>query len=300
MPAEPLILREGVDSMNEKIHPDTEIGLVGLRIADLDRSLRFYEDVVGLKQLSRGDGVAELTADGVRPLVRLRQIPGAAAMPRRGQAGLYHFAILVPDRKSLGLSLRNLIEHRIQVGQSDHLVSEALYISDPDGNGIEIYRDRPRSKWTYDAAGQVRMAVDPIDWDGLLAEAGNSAWTGLPAGTTIGHIHLHVSDLGDSRSFYEKVLGLDVMAAMGNAALFVAAGGYHHHIGLNVWAGVGAKLAPENAAGLSFYELVVPDETAIRAVRDRLAAAGAAIGEEGGFPVFRDPTGIEIRLRTPR
>jgi catechol 2,3-dioxygenase len=283
--------------MADRIHPDTNIGLVKLRVSDLQRSIRFYGDVVGLKVLNEGDGTADLTADGKRALVRIQDIAGAVVPPRKSAAGLYHYAILVPDRRSLGLVLRNLIRTGIHVGQADHLVSEALYIADPDHNGIEIYVDRPRETWGYDAAGHVRMAVDPIDWDGLLMEAADTPWNGLPAATTMGHIHLHVSDLGATKHFYEEVLGFDVMAQMGNAALFVAAGGYHHHIGLNTWAGVGAGLAPDNAAGMAFYEIVVATEEAKRSVVARLHEAGVPIREEEGAVVFHDPTGIEIHLK---
>jgi catechol 2,3-dioxygenase len=282
--------------MTDRIHPAAGIGLVKLRVSDLNRSIRFYQEVVGLKVLNQGDGIADLTADGMTSLVRLQEIAGAAIPPRRSQAGLYHFAILLPDRRSLGLSLRNLVASGIHTGQSDHLVSEALYIADPDNNGIEIYRDRPRDEWNYDAAGHVRMAVDPIDWDGLLAEPGEAPWDGLPPGTIIGHIHLHVSDLAATRHFYDKLLGLDVMAQMGNAALFVSAGGYHHHIGLNTWAGVGAPLAPGNTPGLAYYELVLPDEEAKNAVVSRLQEAGVPVREEADSVALQDPTGIEIRL----
>jgi catechol 2,3-dioxygenase len=283
--------------VSDHIDPAARIGLVQLRVGDLQRSTRFYREVVGLKVLSEGDGMADLTADGRRPLVRLQEIEGAIIPPRRSAAGLYHFAILVPDRRSLGMSLRNLIASGIHVGQADHLVSEALYITDPDHNGIEIYADRLRNTWTYDAAGQVRMAVDPIDWDGLLDEAGETTWDGLPAGTTMGHIHLHVSDLTATRRFYVDILGFEVMARMGDAALFVAAGGYHHHIGLNTWAGVGAPLAPQNTAGLSYYEVVVPNADEVKRVTARLNGAGIPVVELEGAAMFQDPTGIQIHLR---
>ncbi|MDB4868120.1 MAG: Catechol 2,3-dioxygenase [Cohnella sp.] len=283
--------------MADRIHPDTNIGLVKLRVSDLQRSIRFYSDVVGFKVLDERDGTADLTADGKRALVRIQEIAGAVVPPRKSAAGLYHYAILVPDRRSLGVVLRNLIRTGIHVGQADHLVSEALYIADPDHNGIEIYVDRPRETWGYDAVGHVRMAVDPIDWDGLLLEAADTPWNGLPAATTMGHIHLHVSDLAATKHFYEEVLGFDVMAQMGNAALFVAAGGYHHHIGLNTWAGVGAQLSPDNAAGLAFYEIMVPTAEAMMEVVARLNEAAVPIREEEGSVVFHDPTGIEIHLR---
>jgi catechol 2,3-dioxygenase len=282
--------------MSSIIHSETNIGLVKLRITDLKRSLAFYQEVVGLKVLKVEDHTAELTADGVKPLVLLEEVASAEVAPRRKYAGLYHFAILVPDRQSLGLALRNLISSKIHIGQADHLVSEALYIADPDNNGIEIYYDRPRSTWKRDDNNHYMMAVDPIDWDGLLALAGDEAWNGLPQGTTIGHIHLHVSSLSEARKFYTEVLGFEVVAHMENSALFVSAGQYHHHIGLNIWAGVGAPLAPVSGAGLAYYTIVVPDHEALEAVHNRLTNAGVAVEKSGGWLVFKDPTGIELHL----
>lgn len=284
--------------MKYRIHPQTSIGLVELRVSDMEKSKRFYEDVVGLKGLT-GESETELllSADGSKPLLRLREISGAVVHPRRSMAGLYHFALLLPDRKSLGLALRNLIASGIRIGQADHLVSEALYISDPDNNGIEIYRDRSREEWHYGSDGQVQMGVDPIDWDGLLAEAGESPWEGLPPGTTMGHIHLHVSDLQVTRRFYEDVLGFDIVAHMADSALFISAGGYHHHLGLNVWAGVGAPLAPAQAAGLDSFEIRLPDRAALEEVVARLREAGIGFEEMSpDFVVLHDPSGIEIHL----
>ncbi|MFK7696228.1 VOC family protein [Paenibacillus sp. HJGM_3] len=282
--------------MTFRIHPAAAIGEVHLKVTNLARSTAFYRDVVGLKPLAEEGRTATLTADGVRPLVYLHELPDGAVTPRRSAAGLYHFAILVPDRAALGRSLRNLIASGIHIGQADHLVSEALYISDPDHNGIEIYADRPRSEWTRDANGDYVMAVDPIDWDGLLSEAGDEPWTGLPEGTTIGHIHLHVSDLDRSGAFYCDVLGFDLEARMDRSALFVAAGGYHHHIGLNVWAGVGVPLAPANATGLAYYTIVLPEDSALREVVQRLQDAGIAVEHLGEQWITHDPSGIELRL----
>ncbi|GGD84416.1 VOC family protein [Paenibacillus nasutitermitis] len=283
--------------MPNAINRETGIGLVKLRVSDLKRSITFYEDVVGLKLIQESNGSAELSVEGAGPLLILEEMKGAVLRPRRSGAGLYHFAILLPDRKSLGLSLRNLVRTGIHIGQADHLVSEALYIADPDNNGIEIYRDRPRGEWQRDAEGQYIMAVDPIDWDGLLTEAGDEPWSGLPAGTIIGHIHLHVSDLTATRRFYHDVLGFDITSRMGDAAMFVSAGGYHHHIGLNTWAGAGAPLTPKDAAGLSYYVIELPDQAALQEVLDRLKAEGypAEPVEAGTFAVL-DPSGIEIHL----
>ncbi|GIP24483.1 VOC family protein [Paenibacillus sp. J22TS3] len=282
--------------MTHQLHPGTEIGIVQLKVSGLERSIAFYQDIVGLKILSQQGDTAQLTADGVHPLVILRQLEQADVLPRRTGAGLYHFAILVPDRASLGLAVRNLIKHQIPVGQGDHLVSEALYINDPDNNGIEIYADRPRETWQKDAQGHYVMTTDPVDIDGLLAASEGMAWEGLPAGTRIGHVHFHVSDLKKAEEFYTRVLGFDIVANYGDSALFVSAGGYHHHIGLNTWAGVGAPPVPEQAAGIDYYELVLPDEAELDRVVQRLKEAGTEVRQVEGTWFARDPFRIQVKL----
>ncbi|MDF2725679.1 MAG: yfiE, partial [Paenibacillus sp.] len=219
------------------------LGEVKLKVSELDRSIRFYEEVVGLRVLAHDaeKRTAAFTSNGLHTLLVLEEIPNAAVPQRRSYAGLYHFALLVPDRRSLSLVLRNLLQTGIHIGQADHLVSEALYISDPDNNGIEIYADRPREQWKRDAEGNYVMASDPIAWDSLIAESGKAEWNGLPPETVVGHIHLHVGDLRESRAFYEQKLGFDVVGDYAQmSAVFVSAGGYHHHIGMNIWAGAGA------------------------------------------------------------
>ncbi|MBM7564985.1 VOC family protein [Paenibacillus sacheonensis] len=283
--------------MSQAIDARTVVGNVQLRVSDLERSIGFYRTVVGLRLLSRNEQTAQLGVPGSdRPLLKLTEIPGAKPRPRRSGAGLYHFALLVPDRRSLGLALRNLIAAGIHIGQSDHLVSEALYLSDPDNNGIEIYRDRPRSEWQWDANGHVRMAVDPLDWDGLLAEAGDAPWNGLPAGTTMGHIHLHVTELPTTEHFYVDVLGFDAVASMADSALFISAGGYHHHIGLNVWAGVGAPLTPQDAPGLDCFDIVVPTEEAQMSIFAKLQAASVPLRTDRGTIIVHDPSGIQLHI----
>jgi catechol 2,3-dioxygenase len=286
--------------MVQPIHANTVLGEVHLKVSNLERSVKFYQDVVGLRVLTQTAGRAELTVDGVKPLVVLHEISAANIVPRRSAAGLYHFAILLPDRRSLGLSLKNLIESGIHVGQADHLVSEALYIADPDNNGIEIYRDRPRESWKYDAQGNVKMATDPIDWDGLLQEAEGHPWTGMPAGTIIGHIHFHVSDLQKSKEFYCDILGFDIVANMTAAmgALFISAGGYHHHIGLNIWAGIGAPPAPVDGTGLKYYTIIVPGDAELQRILANLQNAGISVTGDGAAWVVKDPSEIELKLIT--
>lgn len=234
---------------------DARIGEVSLTVSNLDRSLGFYTEVLGFEVVARADTDASLGAGGPSPLVKLRAREGAVPRPRRA-SGLYHFAILVPDRAALGRSLRRLAARRWPLtGASDHLVSEALYLDDPDGLGIEIYRDRPRETWTHEG-GEVLMATDPLDVNDVAAEPGaDLPWTGLDVGTVIGHVHLHVPDLARAGQFYCDGLGFTPTLRRYPGALFVAAGGYHHHLGLNVWAGLGAPPPPANAVGLRRFTI---------------------------------------------
>ncbi|ANA79125.1 Glyoxalase/bleomycin resistance protein/dioxygenase [Paenibacillus vortex V453] len=281
--------------MTAILHPSTNLGPVSLRISNLAQSVRFYTEVVGLKMLRQHGRVAELTADGKQPLLIVEEVQDLVR-PQTRTAGLYHFAILVPDRESLGLALANLIAHNIPVGQGDHLVSEALYINDPDGNGIEIYADRPQDTWKRDAKGEYVMTTDPVDVEGLLALSKDKEWYGLPEGTVIGHVHFHVSSLQDARAFYCDVLGFEVTAHYGDAALFISAGGYHHHIGLNVWAGRGIPNTPRSAAGIEDYSIVLPSHEELEAVTGRIREAGLQLEQRDGVWAVQDPSDIWIRL----
>jgi catechol 2,3-dioxygenase len=282
--------------MVNSIHSDTTMGSVYLKVSNMERSVKFYREVVGFEILKQTEYTVELTADGQTPLLILEKIPNAIVLPRKNTTGLYHFAILVPTRKDLSLAVRNLIKHNIHVGQADHLVSEALYIADPENNGIEIYVDRPREEWTYDDQGRVQMAVDPIEWQGLIDEAGDEEWNGLATGTVMGHVHLHVADLRAAEQFYCGILGFNIMAHMTNSALFISAGGYHHHLGLNVWAGIGAPPPPANAAGLRYYTIMLPNESELESVLTKLRNAEITVEplEEGWF--VQDPSENGILL----
>lgn len=281
--------------MTAIIHPSIKLGPVSLRISNLAQSVRFYTEVVGLKMLRQHGRVAELTADGKQPLLIIEEIQDLVR-PQTRTAGLYHFAILVPNRESLGLVLANLIAHNIPVGQGDHLVSEALYINDPDGNGIEIYADRPRDTWKRDANGEYVMTTDPVDVEGLLALSKDKEWYGLPEETVIGHVHFHVSNLHDARVFYCDVLGFELTAHYGGAALFISAGGYHHHIGLNVWAGIGVPNTPRSAAGMEDYTIELPSHEELEAVTGRIREAGLRLEQRDGVWAVQDPSDIWIRL----
>ena len=248
---------------------DAHIGRVSLTVRELDRSVLFYRDVLGFREARRDGRTSFLGAgpstgsgpprapsrgDG-RVLIELHENTSAVPKPRRS-TGLYHFAILVPSRAALGRSLRRLSEKRWPLsGAADHLVSEALYLDDPDGLGIEIYRDRPRAEWPLHN-GQLAMATDPLDLQDVYDEPGaDTPWNGLESGTVIGHVHLHVPHLDTAEQFYCGRIGFEPTVRGYPGALFVAAGGYHHHLGLNTWTGIGAPPPPDNAVGLRSFTI---------------------------------------------
>ena len=281
------------------IHPTTHIGAVHLTVADLERSLTFYRRQLGFGDVWRRDASAGLGA-GDQVLLVLHESEHAPRPHRT--TGLYHFAILVPSRLELARSLRHFAEigTRMQ-GFSDHQVSEALYLADPDGIGIEVYRDRPREEWRM-AGGRLQMTTDPLDVERLLqeaeadAKASGRAWGGLAPGTTIGHVHLHVSFIEDSEQFYREVLGFDLTQRYGESASFLSAGGYHHHIAVNVWAGVGAPHPPPGAIGLKHFEIVLPTAVALADVARRINAAGLEADTAVDVVRVSDPAGNRIEL----
>jgi catechol 2,3-dioxygenase len=272
----------------------TRIGAVHLTISDLDRSIRFYEAHLGFIVHRRAERTAWLGAGGDDLLVLVQ----SEKAPRvRGATGLYHFAILVPTRADLARALRRLVAtETVMQGAADHGVSESLYLADVDGNGIEIYRDRPRSEWPI-VNGQLRMGADPVDFDDLVAASGAEppdAGARLPFGTLIGHVHLQVSRLPEAERFYVDVLGFELMQRYGPSALFVAAGGYHHHVGVNTWAGVGAPPPPPGAIGLRHFDVTLPTDAAVADILVRVRGAGVPVESvDGGFLV-RDPAGNAI------
>lgn len=270
------------------------LGPVTLAVADAARSLRFYRDLLGLQVLHEDTGRVVLGAGGVSLLELLVQ-PGASPRPAN-TSGLYHVAILLPDRVALAYVLNRLVTTQFPFGASDHQVSEALYLTDPDGNGLEIYRDRPRDTWHW-RNGQVQMVIDPLDGAGILAELDRNPtpWQGMPAGTRIGHIHLQVSDLRAAEAFYHGALGFDVMQRM-PGALFLSAGGYHHHLGLNIWNSAGAQPAPATAAGLRQFVIYLPDEAALQAVHKRVETAGYLARTDNATLLVDDPWGTVLRF----
>lgn len=281
--------------MENRISSDARIGRVSLTVADLDRALAFYQERLGFTQTEREDGKAMLSA-GKGDLLRLVEQKGAR--PTHGTTGLYHFAILVPSRFALAKSLKHLADTQTAVqGFSDHGVSEAIYLSDPDGNGIEIYRDHPRDQWPL-RNGSLAMVSDPLDLNGILSEleGKDAAWTGLDPDSSVGHVHLYVANIAECEKFYGNVLGFDLMQRFGGAASFLSAGGYHHHIGINVWAGIGAPAPPPTASGLRWFEVSLPDQDSLQTVIKRLKAANQKPKEHPFGLLVRDPSQNPVLL----
>ncbi|MGA9532270.1 MAG: VOC family protein [Anaerolineales bacterium] len=269
------------------------LGPVHLKVGERDRSLRFYQDMLGLSVLQDSDEEIWLGTSAA-PVLTLQVVPGAVPKPP-GSTGLYHYALLLPNRERLGRALRTLVEAEYPLqGAADHLVSEAIYLADPDGNGIELYRDRPRESWPNDD-GQVRMATDPLDVDGVLAAGADEDGPALPAGTQTGHVHLHVADLGEAERFYGDVLGFDLVTRYGRQAAFYSVGGYHHHIGLNTWAGEGAPPPPDNAVGLAYFTMFLENASELGAVADRVAEAGMKAEVASGSLFLVDPSGNRMQ-----
>lgn len=278
-----------------EISPRTTLGPVNLTVADLGRSVSYYEAAVGLEVVERLAGSATLGAGG-RPLIALVEEPGAA--PARGHTGLYHVALLLPERADLAGWLAHAARDRVPlVGMSDHFVSEALYLTDPDGHGLEIYWDRPREHWEGKVAE--RMTTLPLDVEDLLGALPGPPpedFAGLAAGAIVGHVHLKVKAIPETVAFYRDVLGFGLMAELGSQAAFLSAGGYHHHIGANIWESAGAAPPPPGSAALRHLTVVLPDEEERGRVLDRLAAAGHAPSSVAGSPAVRDPSGNLVAL----
>ncbi|HEX8274370.1 MAG TPA: VOC family protein [Longimicrobiaceae bacterium] len=286
----------GIAPAGYRLPAATRLGPVRLQVADLERSLAYYTRVLGFRVLEGSADRAVLGAHGEDPpRVELRERKGASPAPHRGRLGLYHFAILLPDRAALGRFVAHLAAAGVRAGASDHLVSEALYLQDPDGLGIEVYADRPRSAWRH-AGRELVMDTRPLDLRGLVNAAGGEAWTGMPAGTVIGHVHLHVADTEEAAAFYHAGLGLDRVVWSYPGALFLSAGGYHHHLGLNNWAGPDAVPARDTDARLLEWTVVVPTAAdaaeAARSIRD----AGFAVTEDADGWLATDPWGTTLRI----
>jgi catechol 2,3-dioxygenase len=275
--------------------PNIYVGHVRIKVENLQRSLTFYQDILGFRIQEKTKTTAKLAVSGQTSILSVEQ-PINVVPKQRRTTGLYHFAILLPHRTDLANIAYHLLKHNIQMASADHLVSEAIYISDPDGNGIEIYADRDSSEWNW-YNGEVAMTVDPLDFENLLSHAQpEQKWKGLPTGTVMGHIHLHVADLKKAEAFYVNVLGYKVVNRYGTQALFLSTGKYHHHIGLNTWNGVGAPAPKENSVGLASFTLLLPNENTRLQIVKRLKESGTTFKKENGVYITSDPSENKIRL----
>lgn len=287
--------QRGIRPKGHRLPESTHLGRVRLQVADLDRSLLFYERVLGMRVIRRTTDSASLGPHGEdREIVHLRQLRTARPVPRRGLLGLYHFAILLPDRASLGRFVAHLAEIGEYAGMSDHFVSEAVYLTDPDGLGIEVYADRPRDAWRYDER-QLYMTTDHLDVDDLVRSARGERWTGMPHGTVLGHVHLYVDDIDKAAAFYHDALGFDKVVWSYPGALFLSAGGYHHHLGTNTWA-KGAPRATDSDARLLEWEIIVPTRKDAEEAARHVKGAGYDVRQEDGEWVLTDPWGTSLRL----
>ncbi|SDB83591.1 catechol 2,3-dioxygenase [Pelagirhabdus alkalitolerans] len=265
-----------------------------LYVHDLDRSITFYCDVLGFRIFKQSAKKVELTADGKHVLITLLEDKDRKKRSM-SSTGLYHVAFLVPTREALGRIIVQLIKNNHEVASADHLVSEAIYIDDPDGHGIEIYRDRDPSTWEW-IDGLVKMTVEPLDFEGILNEVDQTQmFEGVEPETTLGHIHLHVRDLKESGAFYTKLLGFDVVSTLGHQALFLATENYHHHIGMNTWSG---KMPPApDTIQMEGFSIRYPSEEALERVLDQLEKSNVEIQSSVGRLYVEDPQGMKIYFK---
>lgn len=298
----------GLEPPGFRLPDATHIGAVRLQVSDLARSLDYYERIIGLRVLGRSAGTATLGPhDSMPALVHLHEKRGVHPAPRRGVFGLYHFAILLPDRPSLGRFAAHVVAAPQRLGMSDHIVSESIYLYDPDNLGIEVYADRPRATWQH-RDRELIMATDPLDLDGLIEEGGRGRRAGerekgqdatkewrAPEGTTMGHVHLHVGDLAEASAFYHDALGFDTTVWSYPSALFFAAGGYHHHLGTNTWSP--GPSATDDQARLLDWELVVPDAAAVSAAGQSLKSGGYDAAQSAHEVIVNDPWGTKLVVR---
>jgi catechol 2,3-dioxygenase len=289
------IMTYGIAPPRYRLPAATHLGAVTLQVGSLDRSLAYYQDVLGLSVVHRRGDHATLAPSGqAHGLVYLRERAGARPVPRHGRLGLYHFAILLPDRASLGRFVAHLADRGLRPGASDHAVSEALYLWDPDGLGIEVYADRPREAWQL-RGRELHMTVDPLDLQALARVGGGTKWQGMPTGTILGHMHLHVGDLATAEAFYHAALGFDKIAWSYPGALFLSAGGYHHHLGTNTWA-AGAPPAGPDDARLLEWEIVLPSADDRDQASASITSAGYHVNVDDDVHTLEDPWGTTFRI----
>ena len=280
--------------MNFHQKTNTFVESLELKILNMERSLAFYENIIGFKVMKREGNRAVLTADGVTPLLTLIQ-PEHVVPKEAHKTGLYHFALLLPSRADLGSFLNHIARLNYPMGASDHAVSEALYLQDVDGNGIEIYADRPASAWVW-RDREVQMVTEPLKAEEVLAAGAGKQWSGLPSETVMGHIHLHVGELKQAEEFYCQGLGFEVVTRYGEQALFISTDGYHHHIGLNIWNGRNIPAASEESVGLHTFTIHYPDVEKREETARRLKEMNTEVQEVNGNWTVTDPFGLTIRL----
>ena len=281
----------GIAPTRFRLPNQSRLGRIYLQISDLSRSIDYYRDLLGFTPIQTDDRTALLNARGdAQPLIELHQEPKTRPVPKGGVLGLYHFAILLPDRPALGRFVAHLVQSGTQFGAADHLVSEATYLWDPDGLGIEVYADRPRDAWRANGR-ELMMTTERLDIKSVVGAGDGVPWEGMPPGTTLGHMHLSVGDLPEARRFYHDGVGLDLTVWSYPGALFMSAGGYHHHLGTNTWA-AGARRATPQDAQLQRWELLLPNRDDVRAATESLHAAGYEVQE--GIAI--DPWGTALRL----
>lgn len=278
----------------DRIAPTTSLGPVSLTVADLERSLAYYRSAIGLRPLHRAHGRASLGA-GERELLVLVEEPGAR--PARGHTGLFHVALLLPDRPSLARWLAHAVRRRIPLsGLSDHYVSEAIYLRDPDGHGLELYADRSRELWEGDLGRMGTWPLDARDLLSALEDPATEPFDGLPGETAVGHVHLCVARIPETVAFYRDVIGFDLVAAIGHQAAFLSAGGYHHHLGANTWESLNAAPPPPGSAALRHATIVLPTAEERDRVVARIAGAGQEPRAHPDGPLVRDPSGTSLML----
>lgn len=288
----------GIHSPNFRLPATASIGRVRLAVPQLAKSVQFYAEVIGLAVLERAGNLAKLGAQNSRVvLLELEELPGVRPIGHRTRLGLYHTAFLLPSRSALSSFVQHLRRNGIQFGAGDHLYSEAIYLEDPDGLSVEVYADRPRSEWLVEN-GELVTAVDAVRFETFPLVAVDS-WRGAPAGTTMGHVHFYVGDLEQAKKFYHSGLGLDITTWRYPGALFTSAGGYHHHVGLNVWV-ANSPPASMTDSRLLFWEILLPNGSEVRRAAESLMKTGYAPLEDGEGTHFKDPWGITVALTVAR
>lgn len=274
--------------------PTTFIEKVILKVADLQKMTRYYEEVIGFILLEKQENAVSLTADGKTTLLELKQLEHVESKASQ-TAGLYHFALLLPARTDLANIVRHFIDGDIRFGAGDHLVSEALYLSDPEGNGIEIYVDRPSVDWNWQD-DEVQMTTEQVDFENLLTESPGKGWQGLPAQTVMGHLHLQVSEIVVNERFYMEGIGFQLANRYGNQALFVSDNKYHHHLAFNTWAGIGIPNATNHMTGIEAYTIIFPDEAARKKTIEQLQALSITVEKVDDTYFTHDPSNIRVEL----